>query len=56
MKFGRALKRRLSVIEPHPEALRGTWASARAPITAEGHVLSEVRRPLGRAVIFTAAR
>ena len=37
-----------SVIEPHPETLRGTWASACAPITAEGHVpFSEVRVDLG---------
>jgi len=47
-----------SVIEPHPEALRGTWASACAPITAEGHVpFSEVRVDLGCGKgSFTAAQ
>ena len=47
-----------SVIEPHPETLRGTWASACAPITAEGHVpFSEVRVDLGCGKgSFTAAQ
>ena len=47
-----------SVIEPHPEALRGTWASVCAPITAQGHVpFSEVRVDLGCGKgSFTAAQ
>ncbi len=47
-----------SVIEPHPEALRGMWASACAPITAQGHTpYSEVRVDLGCGKgSFTAAQ